>query len=78
MRKFSFLVLAILVLASPLFAQDAQAAEPWYSARFKALGFIVPPRSVAIEPVAFKTLEGVDTSPALGRGKISILNFWAT
>ncbi|HOX92107.1 MAG TPA: TlpA disulfide reductase family protein, partial [Spirochaetales bacterium] len=26
----------------------------------------------------FKTLEGVDTSPALGRGKISILNFWAT
>lgn len=77
MRKLTLLALACLILSAPLVAQES-STEPWYVARFKALGFFVPPKTVALEAISFKALDGTLTGPALAKGKVSLLNFWAT
>ncbi len=59
-------------------AQSAAAGRPWYAARLEALGFTVFKEPVAIKDFKLTPLgAGADSLAAL-KGKVVLLNFWAT
>jgi thiol-disulfide isomerase/thioredoxin len=68
------LIAALSLAAAPAFS----AAKPWYASRLEALGFqIFDPPS---EPKDFKvlTLAGSSKLRSSSKGKVVLLNFWAT
>jgi len=70
-------MLTALIVFSAIPA-SATAAKPWYAPRLEALGFQVldPP----VEPRDFKvlSLDGASRSLASSKGRVVLLNFWAT
>jgi thiol-disulfide isomerase/thioredoxin len=76
-KTFAFVLLLALCLAASDTAFAAQS-RPWYAARLETLGFQVidPPA----DPKDFKvlTLEGSSKLRSSSKGKIVLLNFWAT
>jgi thiol-disulfide isomerase/thioredoxin len=53
-------------------------ATPWYSGSLKKLGFTVFPQPKEIADFSTQTLGGEKVALGEQRGKIVILNFWAT
>lgn len=73
------LVLLALVLAlggSP--ALVAQSSRPGYASRLEALGFQVFKTPIAVKDFSLKPLGGGETKLSAFKGKIVVLNFWAT
>ena len=54
------------------------AEKPWYAARFEALGFHVFPEPIALEDFSTEALGGGSVSMSSLKGKVVLLNFWAT
>ncbi|MBN2873915.1 MAG: redoxin domain-containing protein [Spirochaetales bacterium] len=50
----------------------------WYADRFEQLGFYVFPTPEPIPPFTVKTMAGADTGAEALKGKVVLLNFWAT
>lgn len=74
-----YLLIAALVLFSPmLFAQGASQPKPWYSSGLEKLGFTVFPAPHALDDFAVQALGGASTRMSAQKGKIVLLNFWAT
>jgi peroxiredoxin len=68
------LIAALGVVLTPLFAQ----AKPWYSGGLEKLGFTVFPKPQALDDVVLQTLDGSTLRLRSEKGKIVLLNFWAT
>lgn len=67
--------------ASPVSAPvpESPSAEPWYSDRFEALGFYVFPSPVELPAFSVQPRAGGPALvPAALKGKVTLLNFWAT
>jgi len=78
-RPTQSLALALLVLAlgtGP--ALNAQTSRPAYASRLEALGFQVFKTPIAIKDFSLKPLGGGETRLSAFKGKIVVLNFWAT
>ena len=77
MKKIMMLVLTT-VLCFAVVLSAFSASRPWYTSRLEALGFQVfdPPS----EPKDFKVLTFAGTSKlrSSSKGKVVLLNFWAT
>ena len=56
----------------------ADSARPWYAASLEALGFFVFPEPKELTPFTVKTLDGTEATVEAGRGKLTMVNFWAT
>ncbi|HET7838737.1 MAG TPA: TlpA disulfide reductase family protein, partial [Rectinemataceae bacterium] len=60
-------------------AQKASAAvRPWYATGFEELGFKVFPEPVPVDDFSARMLSGGSSKLSESRGKIVLLNFWAT
>lgn len=60
-------------------AVNASEIRPWYTDRFEALGFYVFPAPVDLPPFSVRPRAGgADLTPASLKGKVTLLNFWAT
>ncbi|HUW42474.1 MAG TPA: TlpA disulfide reductase family protein [Rectinemataceae bacterium] len=82
-RRTIFALLAAFALASlgsSLFAQTAASAgaKPWYAARLESLGFTVFPKPVPVPDFSAESLSGGSVNLSQQKGKIVLLNFWAT
>ncbi len=67
------------VQASAAPALNASELRPWYADRFEALGFYVFPSPVDLPPFSVRPRAGgTDLTPAVLKGKVTLLNFWAT
>lgn len=67
--------------AAPTAAPAAAPAEnlPWYKADFEALGFVVFPTPIDVPAFEVQPRAGgAPVGPADFKGKITLLNFWAT
>jgi peroxiredoxin len=74
-----FLQIAILVFSiSALFAQGGAQAKPWYASGLERLGFTVFPKPRALDDSTIQALSGSATRLSDQKGKIVLLNFWAT
>ncbi|MBN1520084.1 MAG: TlpA family protein disulfide reductase [Spirochaetales bacterium] len=51
---------------------------PWYAAKLEALGFYVFPTPEPLPALSVLNLDGTPTTSAVSRGKVTLLNFWAT
>jgi peroxiredoxin len=85
MRRLSIiigaLVSALVIMAPAVSAETAQkgaAGRPWYAAGFEELGFKVFPQPIAVDDFSAKNLSGGGTKLSDSKGKIVLLNFWAT
>jgi peroxiredoxin len=74
----AFIVVAVLLSCSGLYAQKAAKERPWYAAGLEALGFSVYDAPMAIRDFSVKGLDGQAQSLKDLKGKIVLLNFWAT
>lgn len=63
---------------SPAVVQAAPAARPWYADRFEKLGFYVFPHPVDVGDFEVEALSGGKVKLSQQKGKIVLLNFWAT
>jgi peroxiredoxin len=76
------LAAALTLSLSSLFAQggtqDAAQAKPWYAGRLEKLGFTVFPKPEALDNFTIKAMGGTTSSLNDQKGKIVLLNFWAT
>ena len=75
--RISLEALALIVLfavSAPLAAAD----KPWYAARLAALGFQVYSTPRPAQDFAVAGLDGSKTALSSLKGKIVLLNFWAT
>lgn len=72
-------IAAVLVLAffSALPAL-AQTVKPWYAAKFEKLGFYVFDPPFVFQDFKVIDLSGAEKTRAVVKGKIALLNFWAT
>ncbi len=69
---------ALCLSVSLLSAQGATTSNAWYAGRLEKLGFTVFPAPVALEDYSVQTMGGVTSKLSDQRGKIVLLNFWAT
>ena len=73
------IAIAVLSLAAAgLSAQGAQGDRPWYADGLERLGFTVFEKPRAVSDFSAQALDGAPQSLSRLRGKIVILNFWAT
>ncbi|MGO8692112.1 MAG: TlpA disulfide reductase family protein [Rectinemataceae bacterium] len=76
------LAILLIALGSGLFAQTVAPAaaqgKPWYAARLESLGFTVFPKPVPVDDFAAEALAGGSVKLSQERGKVILLNFWAT
>jgi len=77
-RRLSMLAGLSLVLGSALFAQASVAPKPWYAASLEKLGFIVFPKPQPLDDFTIQALGGSTKRLSDQKGKIVLLNFWAT
>jgi thiol-disulfide isomerase/thioredoxin len=78
-QKRAALAAALLLAIASAFAQSAApAAEPWYSKGLKELGFTVFPEPKDVGDFSARSLQGPSVKLSEQRGKIVLLNFWAT
>ncbi|HTX71485.1 MAG TPA: TlpA disulfide reductase family protein [Rectinemataceae bacterium] len=59
-------------------APSAAPARPWYADRLAQLGFTVFPKPVPIDDFSVQALAGNSVKLSDQRGKVVLLNFWAT
>ena len=72
-------LIAVLGLAaSALFAQKVADVKPWYSSGLEKLGFTVFPKPQALDDFTVQALAGSPAKLSSQKGKIILLNFWAT
>lgn len=65
--------------SDPVSPLPVSASKPWYTDRFEALGFYVFPAPVEVPPFSVQPRAGGPALvPSALRGKITLLNFWAT
>jgi peroxiredoxin len=69
---------ALSLFASTLCAEEADKGKLWYSAGLEKLGFTVFPKSVALDDFGVRSPEGTETRLSGLKGKVVLLNFWAT
>ena len=72
------LVMALGLSMSGLLAQKAAEAKPWYAGGLEKLGFTVFPKPQALDDFSVSALGGASVKLSEQRGKIVLLNFWAT
>jgi peroxiredoxin len=72
------LVAALLAFGAAVVAQGAPQAQPWYADGLRKLGFTVFPKPVPIDDFEAQALGGPSIKLSSLRGKIVLLNFWAT
>jgi peroxiredoxin len=72
------MLLALLVSLASASAQSGAAPKAWYADGLKKLGFTVFPKPADLEDFSVKALDGSSTKLSSQRGKIVLLNFWAT
>jgi thiol-disulfide isomerase/thioredoxin len=68
----------VAVVSSAIAAAEAEKKTPWYSDGLKALGFTVFPEPKDVGDFTASALSGPAVKLSSLRGKIVILNFWAT
>jgi peroxiredoxin len=70
---------AVFYLAlSALFAQSVARGGPWYASGLEKLGFSVFPKPRALDDFSLRDTSGALARLSDQRGKIVLLNFWAT
>lgn len=74
----SVLGLTLLLAGFSLFAQTGVNAKPWYAAKLESLGFQVFAKPVVVPDFTAQSLSGGSVSLSQEKGKIILLNFWAT
>ena len=74
------LVSLVLAFALPVAAETAvtTAPRPWYADKLERLGFYVFPAPVDVGDFKVEGLKGGMASLSQSKGKIVLLNFWAT
>jgi peroxiredoxin len=72
------ILLILLISVASAYAQSGVMLKPWYADGLKKLGFTVLPKPVDLDDFSVKALDGSSTSLSSLRGKIVLLNFWAT
>lgn len=68
---------AILMIASAQFA-SAAATKPWYAPRLEKLGFYVFDPPFVFQDFKVQNLAGAEKTRSGAKGKVLLLNFWAT
>jgi len=77
--KSRFVLIAVLCLSSTaFFAQNTAQTKPWYSDGLEKLGFTVFPKPQAVDDFIVRTVDGSFARLSGQKGKIVLLNFWAT
>ena len=89
--KLALVLLPLIALAScskapsqapasnaPAVAQAAPTARLWYADRFEKLGFYVFPHPIDVGDFEVEALKGGQVKLSGQKGKIVLLNFWAT
>lgn len=74
----ALVLLALVVGAAGNSPLAAQAANPAYASRLEALGFQVFKAPIAVKDFGIKALGGGEVRLSSFKGKIVVLNFWAT
>jgi thiol-disulfide isomerase/thioredoxin len=74
----SFMAALALLLAFVLVGPLSAAAKPWYAARLEALGFQVFSSPQRLQDFSVTGLDGSKTSLSSLKGKVVLVNFWAT
>jgi peroxiredoxin len=72
------IIAAILLSCAGLYAQKAAKERPWYAAGLEALGFSVYDAPMALKDFSVKDMDGKAQSLKDLKGKIALINFWAT
>jgi peroxiredoxin len=72
-------MIALLALSvSAAFAQNFVQVKPWYAGGLEKLGFTVFPKARVLEDFTAQSLGGSSLRLSDLKGKIVLLNFWAT
>jgi thiol-disulfide isomerase/thioredoxin len=84
LRSLRSLLIALLVIivagyaAAALSAEGTASQRAWYADRLEKLGFVVFPKPEPLGEVAVTSLGGVPGKLGDQKGKVVLLNFWAT
>jgi thiol-disulfide isomerase/thioredoxin len=62
----------------PQAAKATASNRPWYADRLEKLGFTVFPTPVDVGDISVEALSGGKSNLSAAKGKIVLLNFWAT
>jgi peroxiredoxin len=76
--RIAILVFFSVAFAAFSFAQGPAQDKAWYEEKLKKLGFTVLPKPVELGAFSVAALGGASVSLSELRGKIVLLNFWAT
>jgi len=77
-RKLSIIAIIALLITASLSSVSAAAAKPWYAPRLEKLGFFVFDPPFVFQDFKVTNLTGVEKTRTSVKGKIVLLNFWAT
>jgi thiol-disulfide isomerase/thioredoxin len=77
-RVFLSIVIIGFLAISAIPAVAAESAKPWYAATFEKLGFYVFDPPYPFQDFKVTTLSGDSKTRTSSKGKIVLLNFWAT
>lgn len=69
---------ALCLSAFVLFAQEEATSSAWYASGLEKLGFTVFPKPQPLEEYVVQALGGARSKLSDQKGKIVLLNFWAT
>lgn len=77
-RRFAMFTIALILMSAGSLPSFASADRPWYVAPLEKLGFYVFDKPFVFEDFQVIDLSGAVKSRASVKGKIVLLNFWAT
>ena len=72
------IIVALGLLASMVFAENGAQPKLWYASGLEKLGFTVFPKAQALDDFSVNALAGSAVRLSAQKGKIVLLNFWAT
>lgn len=76
--KHRIIVATVLILLICALSLAGAAEKPWYAPKLEQLGFFVFDPPFQFQDFKVTTLDGVSKSRTSAKGKIVLLNFWAT